>query len=619
MMERIGKAALCLALSLLLLAAPCFAVSASDFSDVAGHWAQETLARAVSDGLLSGFEDGTMRPDAVITQAEILQILCRALAMEPASAPAALGLGGGEWYAKAALAAYDRGLIADAARLSAPMDRGSAMILLCRALGLRDDAPDPAALEGFREEAAAPEVLSLVERGVVEGADGSLMLEKSVSRAEFVTMLYRALGTADAVAHGRTELREISGGGTLWCGADCAELLLHDVHARELIICAAAPEKITIEFGSELERVRLLGGGSPRLLITGDSRVKELAVEGENCSLQLIGSVDTLVIRGGGFRLDNWYGVGTAVLRTTRSLIPEEVWWYKDERDYGITNTTFLVSAKERIAVGEVMRASAVLTIPDKALGKTVSARWLLGEVLLREETVLLAESGQRLSYSGVLEFSPELSTLAPVRLELRYSGVDGEQLLAEESAPVEIDNRGEEYYRKLEEERVLALVGTGYDGDYTVEWAQQHDYSAEDKTIWVNAKGFESETEYLIWVSVKYQRCNIFRGSRGAWTLVRSGIVGTGAAWSPTPEGVWKTTYLNELGWYAETYTVRPVVGFKGGGYAFHSRLYKPGTNILTEPNLGYPMSHGCVRMFDEDVWWIFNNVPVGTTVVVY
>jgi lipoprotein-anchoring transpeptidase ErfK/SrfK len=93
---------------------------------------------------------------------------------------------------------------------------------------------------------------------------------------------------------------------------------------------------------------------------------------------------------------------------------------------------------------------------------------------------------------------------------------------------------------------------------------------------------------------------------------------VATGADGSPTPGGVFKTTY-KQPGWYTAGYDVYPVVRFYGGGYAFHSRLYWPGTHILQDGAIGYPVSHGCVRMYDEDIQWIYNNVPDGTTVVSY
>lgn len=49
------------------------------FSDVAGHWAYEQLSTAVAYGWLHGYEDGTVRPDADITRAEAIAIANRAL------------------------------------------------------------------------------------------------------------------------------------------------------------------------------------------------------------------------------------------------------------------------------------------------------------------------------------------------------------------------------------------------------------------------------------------------------------------------------------------------------------------------------------------------------------
>ncbi len=47
------------------------------------------------------------------------------------------------------------------------------------------------------------------------------------------------------------------------------------------------------------------------------------------------------------------------------------------------------------------------------------------------------------------------------------------------------------------------------------------------------------------------------------------------------------------------------------GDGYLIH------GTNM--ESSIGDAVSHGCVRMFNEDVEWLFERVPVGTPVYVY
>lgn len=176
------------------------------------------------------------------------------------------------------------------------------------------------------------------------------------------------------------------------------------------------------------------------------------------------------------------------------------------------------------------------------------------------------------------------------------------------------------ELAKQQDESRVLALVTTGYKGNYTLSWAQNHDYTPLEKKAWVQAKGYSSATGWLIWVNLSMQRVNIFKGSQGNWDLIYSCIVGTGAPGTGTPVGLYTTTYKLAAGWTTSTYTVKPVVGFKNGtGYAFHSRLFYPGTTRLMDASIGYPISHGCVRMYDEDVAYIYNNIPVGTTVVVF
>ena len=175
----------------------------------------------------------------------------------------------------------------------------------------------------------------------------------------------------------------------------------------------------------------------------------------------------------------------------------------------------------------------------------------------------------------------------------------------------------------KQDVDRILKLVSDTYQGDFTLKWAQEHDYETFEKEIWVNAKGYSSNTEYLVWINVAMQRVNIFQGSKGNWSLIRSFIVGTGAPGMDTPKGEWYlSSYRHTTGWYGKGYHCRPVVGFRVGysdNYAFHSRLYYPGTTTLCDDRIGFPVSHGCIRMYDEDVWYMYDNMPVGTKVVVH
>jgi hypothetical protein len=47
----------------------------SRFSDIAGHWAEDAINRAVAAGWISGYSDGTFRPDQRITRAEVVSVI----------------------------------------------------------------------------------------------------------------------------------------------------------------------------------------------------------------------------------------------------------------------------------------------------------------------------------------------------------------------------------------------------------------------------------------------------------------------------------------------------------------------------------------------------------------
>ncbi|MDF2959733.1 MAG: xynA5 [Paenibacillus sp.] len=49
------------------------------FSDIEGHWAEEPIAEAVSSGIASGYEDGTFKPDRVISGREFITMLASSL------------------------------------------------------------------------------------------------------------------------------------------------------------------------------------------------------------------------------------------------------------------------------------------------------------------------------------------------------------------------------------------------------------------------------------------------------------------------------------------------------------------------------------------------------------
>lgn len=164
---------------------------------------------------------------------------------------------------------------------------------------------------------------------------------------------------------------------------------------------------------------------------------------------------------------------------------------------------------------------------------------------------------------------------------------------------------------------KITNSITSTYRGDFTHNYNM--DYSDGLKEWYVNSKGYSSQTKYLVWVSRQNQKVYVFAGSKGKWKVSKTFICGTGKLSTPTPTGVTYITY-REAGWNHGNYSCKPVVRFyPNTGYAFHSRLYYPNYNGLKDPSIGWPVSAGCVRMLDTDITYLYKNVPNKSTVVIY
>lgn len=131
------------------------------------------------------------------------------------------------------------------------------------------------------------------------------------------------------------------------------------------------------------------------------------------------------------------------------------------------------------------------------------------------------------------------MKTSVTTGLKLTYvnpSTGETEEIYAEKTVPIE--NYSDEWYQQRDVNRVLNLVSSTYRGNYTTSYAVKNDYKAYEKETWVNAKGYSSNSNYLVWINRAYQHVNVFTGSKGSWKLTKSFVVGTGAPGTETPVG---------------------------------------------------------------------------------
>nr|WP_237690821.1 DUF4073 domain-containing protein [Paenibacillus caui] len=172
------------------------------FKDTAGHWGEEAIAKAASRGIVTGFPDGGFHPDQPVSRAEFTAMLMRALDAKGAgSANGTLSFKDkdaiGAWAQPAIAEAVSRKLIAGyddgTFRPGANITRAEMVTMLIRALGTAEpaaEAPfgDAASIPAWAKAAAS----AALQLGIAEGrSGGKFEPDAAASRAEAVTMLIR--------------------------------------------------------------------------------------------------------------------------------------------------------------------------------------------------------------------------------------------------------------------------------------------------------------------------------------------------------------------------------------------------------------------------------------------
>ena len=88
-----------------------YGVRAAAFPDIASHAAREAVTALVRDGILTGFDDGSFRPEATMTRAQFAAVVTRALDLHTAAPAPFADVPGSAWYASGVAAAAESSLI----------------------------------------------------------------------------------------------------------------------------------------------------------------------------------------------------------------------------------------------------------------------------------------------------------------------------------------------------------------------------------------------------------------------------------------------------------------------------------------------------------------------------
>jgi hypothetical protein len=194
------------------------------FSDLDGHWAEETLKKWASTGLIEGYSNGTFQPDRMVKRGEAFALINRSFGINEQVPIDFSDLAVSDWeyedVAKATKAGYIKGYPNGTIGAKQRLSRLEAAVMIARLLGL-EPKEDRTAVHAFTDADQIPAwgkevVAAMVTAQVMKGyGDRSFKPNAFITRAEIVVILDRALnlttpnkydqsGTYGPVNHVRT-------------------------------------------------------------------------------------------------------------------------------------------------------------------------------------------------------------------------------------------------------------------------------------------------------------------------------------------------------------------------------------------------------------------------------
>lgn len=205
----------------------------SKFKDVKGHWAESIIARAVELKLITGYEDGTFKPNGQITRGEFATILSRATKLSASAGENSFTDMKGHWAEAAVTQLAAQGFIKpgddpNGFKPNNQLTRYEMMKWIANGLIASNETfkqafedtkntliPAPEAIRGEISSDKIPYIALVRGTGIAGGfEDGTLKLQNTTTRAEVAAILLRYMEVEGKNADTYRELNELREVGT---------------------------------------------------------------------------------------------------------------------------------------------------------------------------------------------------------------------------------------------------------------------------------------------------------------------------------------------------------------------------------------------------------------------
>ncbi|WP_336775302.1 S-layer homology domain-containing protein [Paenibacillus sp. MMO-58] len=200
----------------------------TSFKDIKGHWAESVIAKANEMKLITGYADGTFRPDRQITRAEFAAILSRSTKLQKVTGENPFPDMKGNWADSAVTQLVAQGFInpndyPNGFSPNTKLTRYEEMKWLSNGLMKSNDSfkealndtkntllPTPEATRGEISIDKVPYIALVRGTGIITGfEDGSLKPKSTTTRAEVAAIILRYMNVEGKNANSYKDLNEL--------------------------------------------------------------------------------------------------------------------------------------------------------------------------------------------------------------------------------------------------------------------------------------------------------------------------------------------------------------------------------------------------------------------------
>lgn len=178
-----------------------------NLTDIENHWAQEAMQQLSARGIISGYPDGTFRPDNPITRAEFLVMLMRLLGPEEEEAELAFVDREhiGSWAERAIAQALKLGIVQGygdgSFRAHQQITRTEMSVMIARAIGLSEETVEHTRFEDDEDipSWAKAAVEAMRKQEIIQGrGNNQFVPNASATRAEAAMIMLRIISIIES-------------------------------------------------------------------------------------------------------------------------------------------------------------------------------------------------------------------------------------------------------------------------------------------------------------------------------------------------------------------------------------------------------------------------------------